>query len=71
VAAGERLEKLGVESDGDGWSSVIQKKFRKRFPKLAKELHDDSESSTCVLWVESENACKALVGLVWSMLSKE
>src|SRR5207247_10419025 len=69
--AGERLERRGVEPDGDGWSSVIQKEFRKRFPKLAREFHDDSESSTCILWVESENACKALVELVWSMLVKK
>jgi len=70
-AAAERLERRGVEPDGDGWSSVIQKEFRKRFPKLARELHDDSESSTCVLWVESEKACKGLVGLVWPMLFKK
>ena len=69
-AAGERLERRGVDPDGDGWSSVIQKAFRKRFPRLARELHDDSESSTCVLWVESEHASKALVELVWSMLFK-
>lgn len=70
-AAGERLENRGVEPDGDGWSNVIQKRFRKRFPKLARELHDDSESSACVLWVESESACKALVELVWPMLLKK
>jgi len=70
-AAGERLERRGVEPDGDGWSSVIQKAFRKRFPKLARELHDDSETSTCVLWVESETACKRLVELIWSMLYKK
>jgi len=69
-AASKRLENRGIEPDGDGWSSVLQKAFKKRFPKLAGELHDDSESSTCVLWVESENACKALVELVWSMISK-
>ena len=70
-AAGERLENRGLEADGDGWSSVIRKKFKKRFPKLAGELHDDSESSTCVLWVESESACRVLVELVWSMLFRK
>jgi hypothetical protein len=67
-SAGERLESRGVEPDGDAWSSVIQKRFKKRFPKLAGELHDDSESSACVLWVESESACKTLLELVWWML---
>ena len=70
-AAAEPLERRGVEPNGDGWSGVIQKAFRKRFPKWARELHDDSESSTCVLWVESERACKALVELVWSMLFRK
>jgi hypothetical protein len=69
-AAGERLERRGIEPDSDAWSSVIQRAFRKRFPKLARELHDDSETSTCVLWVESEGACKRLVQLVWAMLFK-
>jgi hypothetical protein len=66
--AAQRLENRGVEPDGDGWSGAIQKRFKTRFAKLAGELHDDSESSTCVLWVESERACKALLGLVWLML---
>ena len=70
-AARERLERRGVEPDADGWSSAIQKAFRKRFPRLARELQDDSESSTCVLYVESEKACKALVELVWSMFFKK
>jgi hypothetical protein len=65
------LESGGVEPNGDGWSHDIQKRFKTRFPKLAGELHDDSESSACVLWVKSENACKALVELVWSMLFKK
>ncbi len=70
-AAGERLERRGIEPDGDGWSGVIRKEFKKRFPKLVGELHDDSESSTCVLWVESEKACKALVETIWGMVFKK
>jgi len=57
--------------DGDSWIGAIQKRFNTCFPKLAGELHDDRESSTCVLWVESERACKALVELVWLMLFKK
>jgi hypothetical protein len=71
LAAGERLERRGIEPDGDGWSSVIQRAFRKKFPKLAKELQDDSESSTCVLWVESERTCQILMKFLWSMLFKK
>jgi hypothetical protein len=67
-AANAKLAAAGCEPDGDGWSIAVQARFMKRFPKQTKELHDDSESSTCVLWVESESACKALVEVVWSML---
>ncbi len=70
-AAGERVEARGIEPDAYGWSDIIQKQFKKRFPKLAGELRDDSESSTCVLWVESETACKALVEVIWSLLFKK
>ena len=67
----ERLQDSGLDPDGDVWSSLIQKRFRKRFPKFARELHCDSESGTCVLWVESEPACKALMELTWAMLFKK
>jgi hypothetical protein len=60
-----------VPKKGDGWSGVIQRKFKKLLPRVAGGLHDDSEPSTCVLWVETESACKTLVELVWSLLSKK
>jgi hypothetical protein len=68
AAANEEIQALGIEPDGDGWSEVIQKRFAKRHPKLAKELHSDSESSTCVIWVESEGACRKLIAIVWDLL---
>jgi hypothetical protein len=66
--ANEKLEASGIEPDGDGWAEHIESKFSKRYPKLADELHSDSESSTCVLWVESEKACQKLIELVWSLI---
>lgn len=66
--ANEKLEASGIEPDGDGWAEYIENAFAKRYSKLADELHSDSESSTCVLWVESENACKKLIELVWSLI---
>jgi hypothetical protein len=68
AAANETMEASGIEPDGDGWSSVIEKKFAKRYPKLAREFHSDSESSTCVVWVESETACQKLIEVVWSLM---
>src|SRR5262249_32274830 len=66
--AGRRIEASGIEADGDGWSSVIEKEFSRRYPKLAGEFHSDSESSTCVVWVASESACRKLMELVWSLM---
>ena len=68
AAANEKIEALDIEPDGDGWAEVIERKFSKRYPKLAGQLHSDSESSTCVLWVESENVCERLVEIVWSLI---
>lgn len=64
----EKLESSGIEADGDGWAEAIEKEFAKRYPKLAGELHSDSESSTCVLWVESEKTCQKLIELVWALI---
>jgi hypothetical protein len=68
AAANEKMEAAGIEPDGDGWSEVIQKEFGRRHPKLAREFHSDSESSTCVIWVESEKACRKLIEVVWSLM---
>jgi hypothetical protein len=67
-AANQKLEASSVEPDGDGWAEVIEKELARHHPIIAGELHSDSESSTCVLWVESENACKKLIELVWSLI---
>lgn len=70
-AAGEKLKASGIEPDGDGWAEHIENEFAKRYPKLVGELHFDSESSTCVLWVESETACQKLIDLVWLLIQSE
>lgn len=67
--ANEKIEASGIEPDGDGWSGVIEKEFVRRYPKLAGEFHTDSESDTCVVWVESEVACQKLIQLVWSLIN--
>lgn len=67
-AANKKLESSDIEPDGDGWAEIIEKEFTKRYPKLADELHSDSESSTCVLWVESEKTCQKLIEIVWSLI---
>lgn len=66
--AKSRIEASGIKPDGDGWSDVVQEEFGRRYPKLAGELHTDSESSTCVLRVESEATCRKLVEVVWALM---
>jgi hypothetical protein len=70
-ASNEKLRSLGIEPDGDGWTSVIENEFKKRHPNLVAEFHSDSESSTCVLWVESETACKKLIEIIWPFIDTQ
>src|SRR5262245_21637073 len=61
-SANTRLREKGVEPDGYGWGVYIQKLIQKSDPELAKKLHiTDCETDTCVLWVESEADCRALL----------
>ena len=60
--ANARLEEMGIEPDGYGWGEYIQKNIRKADPALAQRLHTtDCETDTCVIWVESDNDCRALL----------
>lgn len=68
-AANKKIESLGVEPDGYGWSNVIQSVIEKHHPNMLGELHfGDSETETCVVWVESEVTCKMLIEVVWSLI---
>ena len=70
-AANAHLEEMGIEPDGDSWGEYIEKTIRKTNPALAKRLHTDCESSTCVLWVESEEDCRVLLEATWKLVFKE
>jgi hypothetical protein len=71
-AANARLEELGVEPDGYGWGEYIQKAIRKGDPALAKRLHmTDCETDTCVIWVESDDDCRALLEATWKLVFAE
>jgi hypothetical protein len=59
---------MGNEPDGGGWAELIEKEFTKRYPKQVNEFDSDSETSTCVVSVQSEDACKKLVSLIWSLI---
>ncbi len=71
-AANARLEDLALEPDGYGWGEYIHKTIRKSDPALAKRLHTtDCETDTCVIWVESEEDCRALLEATWKLIFKE
>ncbi len=70
-AANARLEEMGIEPDGYGWGG-IQEAIRKLNPALAKRLHTtDCETDTCVILVESEEDCRALLEATWKFIFKE
>lgn len=71
-AGNAKLEEMDIEPDGYGWGEYIQKTIQKANPALAKRLHTtDCESDTCVIWVESEEDCRALLETMWKLIFKE
>jgi hypothetical protein len=60
----------GELPDGHAWSGVIQAELETAAPDLAAKLHDDSDASTCVLWVETEADGKALIEAAWQFLNR-
>jgi hypothetical protein len=57
------------QPDAYGWCEAVVERMAKAYPGFADRLHTgDTESSTCVIWVESEEACKALIEVVWELI---
>ena len=64
-----KIETLGLEPDGYGWSSLINTVMKKYHPEIADELQfGDTEEATCVIWVESENCCRQLIHVAWILI---
>lgn len=57
----DRLEKQGIELDGDGWESLLRKLVKSKNPNLEKNLHGDSEAETCVLWTDNKSDFESLM----------
>jgi hypothetical protein len=63
---------MEIEPDGYGWGEYIQKTIRKANPAFANRLHTtDCETDTCVIWVESEEDCRALLEVTWKLVFNE
>jgi hypothetical protein len=70
--ANERLRTLGLDPDGYGWATLIKGVADKYHPDIAKELQfGDTEQTTCVVWVESENTCRKLIQMTWALINAE
>ncbi len=68
AAANAKIEASGVEADGYGWAQVIGSVVSRQHTELAEELHfEDTEADTLVVWVESEESCRLLMNVVWSL----
>jgi hypothetical protein len=68
-AANAGLEGKGIDPDGYGWGEHIRKALRDANPALAKRLHlTDCEADTCVIWLESEEDCRAVLEAAWRLI---
>jgi hypothetical protein len=68
-AANKKIQKLGIDPDGHGWANVLNTVVAEHHPEIVDELHfGDTEVATCVLWIESEDTCRLLVQIAWSLI---
>jgi hypothetical protein len=68
-AANAKLGDMHLEPDGYGWGEYIKKVVQKSNPELANRLHTtDCETDTCVIWVESEDDCRAILEATWKFI---
>jgi hypothetical protein len=67
--ASVRLAEQDLDPDGYGWGEHIHISIAKADPQLAQRLHTgDCESSTCVIWVETEDDCRKLLETTWKLI---
>jgi hypothetical protein len=56
-------------STGYDWSARIEQALREQYPEMTSELHfDDTELSTFVVWVESEETCRRVMEIIWTLI---
>jgi hypothetical protein len=67
--ANKKLMRMGLDPDGYGWATLINSVFQKYHPEIAGELQfGDTDTSSCVVWVESEQSCRLLTEVVWNLI---
>jgi Immunity protein 51 len=76
LRAGEHFEEFedlmydaGQKIDGDSWEVLIRKYLKTKDAAFEKQIEGDTEGSNCVLWAQSEDAFRKLLGHVTDLLS--
>ena len=67
--ANEKLKAHGFDVDGYGWGQYLYNKAADITPSICESLQfGDCETSTCVIWTESEAAAQILVEMIWELI---
>jgi len=66
--ANEKLGLQGFDCDGYGWGEYIRATVADASQGISESLHfGDCETTTCVVWTESQIAAKFLVEMLWQL----
>jgi hypothetical protein len=69
AAANKELFEADDDHDGYAWADLLAAAVARSAPALSEVLNiTDSETSTCVIWTESEDACRLLCETAWSLI---
>lgn len=64
-----RMAAKGIEANGEEWEALLRRYIREQDVELSQRLHGDSDSHTCVVWVETEADIHRLLALVTGLLA--
>lgn len=59
------------EIDGDEWEELIRNYIDEKEPSLEKRIKGDSESSTCVLWINNDADFRLMLKCMLELLEDE
>ncbi|HYV90220.1 MAG TPA: Imm51 family immunity protein [Chitinophagales bacterium] len=65
----EVMEENGIEVDGYNWEGLIRKFLKKKDKKFEAKVIGDSEGETCVLWTQTEEDFRRLLGFTIEFIS--
>ena len=69
ASANARLFDPDDGADGTAWAELLASAVAQSAPTLGEQLNvDDAESSDCVIWTESEDACRLMSETAWKLV---